>query len=318
MSSSRWLPAALFFAFLLSIPLWMRDAYLQQIVFRVVIFAILGMAWNLVGGYAGQLSLGHVAYFGIGAYSVALFSERFGWNPWAGTLAGVVLAAVAALGIGSLTFRLRGPYFALSTLATAEILRLLALNLSFTHGALGMIAPGLFSEPNGDRKTYLASIPLLALAFVLTTWTHESRFGYSLRAIRENEDTAMAVGIDPAREKLKALLLSAALVAAAGSLYASVFQFIGPDSVLAIDLSVQMALIAMLGGAGTVWGPIIGSVVLTVSAEGLKAYLERAHLLVYGLLLVVVVLFLPGGVVSIFKQRWFQLVRAPGAGGMRT
>jgi len=303
---SRWLPAVLFFAFLLSLPLWMRDAYLQQIAFRVVIFAILGLAWNLVGGYAGQLSLGHVAYFGVGAYSVALFNERLGWNPWLGTLAGIGLACVAALIIGSLTFRLRGPYFALSTIAAAEIIRLLALNLSFTHGAIGMIAPGLFDEPNSDRKTYLASIPLLALAFLLTAWTHDSRFGYSLRAIRENEDTAMAVGIDPAREKLKALLLSAVLVAAAGSLYASVFQFIGPDSVLAIDMSVQMALIAMLGGAGTVWGPIIGSVVLTVAAEGLKAYLERAHLLVYGLLLVVVVLFLPGGVVSIFQQRWFR------------
>jgi branched-chain amino acid transport system permease protein len=308
MNRSRWLPAVLFFAVLFSVPLWMRDAYLQQIVFRVVIFAILGLAWNLVGGYAGQLSLGHVAYFGIGAYSVALFNERFGWNPWLGTLAGVVLACVAALVIGSLTFRLRGPYFALSTIAAAEILRLLALNLSFTHGAIGIIAPGLFSEPYGDRKTYFASLPLLALAFALTAWTHDSRFGYSLRAIRENEDTAMAVGINPAREKLKALLFSAVLVAAAGSLYASVFQFVGPDSVLAIDMSVQMALIAMLGGAGTVWGPIIGSVVLTVAAEGLKAYLERAYLLVYGLLLVVVVLFFPGGVVSIFKLRWFRRV----------
>jgi branched-chain amino acid transport system permease protein len=302
----RSLPAILFFVFLLSLPVWLHDAYLQQIVFRVVIFAILGIAWNLVGGYAGQLSLGHVAYFGIGAYSVALFHEHFNLNPWLGTLAGVVLACLAALLIGSLTFRLRGPYFALSTIAAAEILRLLALNLSFTHGAIGMIAPGLFEEPNGDRKTYYAALPLLGMAFALATWTHQSRFGYSLRAIRENEDTAMAVGINPAVEKLKALLLSAALVAAAGALYAGVFQFIGPDSVLAIDLSVQMALIAMLGGAATVWGPIVGAVVLTIAAEGLKAYLERAHLFFYGLLLVVVVLFLPGGLVSITQKRWLR------------
>jgi branched-chain amino acid transport system permease protein len=303
---SRWLPAVVFFLFLLSMPLWLKDAYLQQIVFRIVIFAILGIAWNLVGGYAGQLSLGHVAYFGIGAYSVALFHENFNLNPWLGTLAGVVLACLAALLIGSLTFRLRGPYFALSTIAAAEILRLLALNLSFTHGAIGMIAPGLFEEPNGDRKTYYAALPLLLLAFALATWTHQSRFGYYLRAIRENEDTAMAVGINPALQKLKALLFSAALVAAAGSLYAGVFQFIGPDSVLAIDLSVQMALIAMLGGAATVWGPIVGAVVLTIAAEGLKAYLERAHLFFYGMLLVLVVLFLPGGLVSITRGRWLR------------
>lgn len=302
----RWLLAVVFFGLLLSLPLWLRDAYLQQIVFRVVIFAILGIAWNLVGGYAGQLSLGHVAYFGIGAYSVALFHEAFNLNPWLGLLAGVVLAVLAALLIGSLTFRLRGPYFALSTIATAEILRLLALNLSFTHGAIGMIAPGFFEEPNGDRKTYIAALPLLALALGLASWTHNSRFGYYLRAIRENEDTAMAVGVNPALEKLKALLFSAALVAAAGALYAGVFQFIGPDSVLAIDMSVQMALIAMLGGAATVWGPILGAVVLTFAAEGLKAYLERAHLFFYGLLLVLVVLFLPGGLVSISKKRWLR------------
>ncbi len=304
----RWVPGVVFFALLLSLPLWLRDAYLQQIVFRVVIFAVMGIAWNLVGGYAGQLSLGHVAYFGIGAYSVALFHEYFAWNPWFGTLAGVVLACLAALLIGSLTFRLRGPYFALSTIAAAEILRLLALNLSFTHGAIGMTAPSLFEEPHGDLKTYFAAIPLLGAAFALATWTHKSRFGYWLRAIRENEDTAMAVGINPAVQKLKALLLSAALVAAAGALYASVFQFIGPDSVLAIDLSVQMALIAMLGGAATVWGPIIGAVVLTFAGEGLKAYLERSHLFFYGLLLVLVVLFLPGGLVSVTKLRWFRRV----------
>ena len=306
MSPSRWVPMVLFFGFLLTVPLWMTDAYILQIVFRVVIFATLGLAWNLVGGYAGQLSLGHVAYFGIGAYSVALFHEHFAWNPWLGMAAGVGIACLSAVFIGTLTFRLRGPYFVLSTIAVAEIIRLLALNLSFTHGAIGMIAPGLFSEPNGDRKSYFAALPLLGLAFALGTWTHDSRFGYSLRAIRENEDTAMAVGINPTVEKLKALVLSAALVAAAGGIYASVFQFIGPDSVLAIDMSVQMALIVMLGGAATVWGPVIGSVVLTVAAEGLKTILESAHLLVYGLLLVVVVLFLPGGVVSIFKQRLFK------------
>jgi branched-chain amino acid transport system permease protein len=308
-----WLPPGLFFLVLLTLPLWLRDAYLQQIVFRVVIFAILGIAWNLVGGYAGQLSLGHVAYFGIGAYSVALFHEHFELNPWLGTLAGVVLACLAALLIGSLTFRLRGPYFVLSTIAAAEILRLLALNLSFTHGAIGMIAPGLFAEPNGDLKTYYVALPLLGLAFAVATYTHQSRFGYWLRAIRENEDTAMAVGINPAVQKLKALLVSAALVSAAGAVYAGVFQFIGPDSVLTVDLSVQMALIAMLGGAATVWGPIVGAIVLTVAAEGLKAYLERAHLLFYGLLLVLVVLFLPGGLVSITQKRWFRRAARPQA-----
>lgn len=312
MKRSQWLPAAIVFAVLASVPLWLHDAYLLQLALRVVLFAVLGMAWNLVGGYAGQLSLGHVAYFGIGAYGMSLLHERFGLSPWLGILLSAALAGTAALIIGSITFRLRGPYFTLSTIATAEIIRLVALNAKFTHGAIGLLAPALFSEPFADQKLYLSAVPLLGVAFAFTAWLHGSRFGYSLRAIRESEDTAMAVGINPALDKLKALVPSALLTAVAGAMFASSFQFIGPDSVLAIDISVQAALIAMLGGAGTAWGPIIGSGVLTLSAEMFKSYFEQAHLLIYGLLLVLVVLFLPGGVVSILQRRRRSVPAAQG------
>ena len=116
----KWWPTALFFAVLLSMPLWITDGYVLQLIFRVVIFAVVGMAWNIIGGYAGQLSLGHVAYFGIGAYAMTLSTERIGWNPWLGVILGAILAAIGALIIGSITFRLRGPYFALSTIAAAD------------------------------------------------------------------------------------------------------------------------------------------------------------------------------------------------------
>jgi branched-chain amino acid transport system permease protein len=300
----RWWPTALFFVVLASMPLWITDGYVLQLIFRVVIFAVLGMAWNFIGGYAGQLSLGHVAYFGIGAYAMTLSTERIGWNPWLGVILGAVLAAIAALVIGSITFRLRGPYFALSTIAAAEIIRVLVQNQDeLTHGAVGTNAPLLFQAPNLDAKFFWGAVPLLGAAFALSTWIHSSRFGYRLRAIRENENTAMAVGVNPAREKLLALLPSAAFTALAGSMYASYFSFVGPDTVLTLEISVQAALIAMLGGAATIWGPILGSIVLTLTSEIFKTYFEHTHLVVYGALLIVVVIFLPGGVVSLFMRR---------------
>jgi len=300
----RWWPTALFFAVVASMPLWITDGYVLQLVFRVIVFAVLGMAWNLIGGYAGQLSLGHVAYFGIGAYAMTLSTERIGWNPWLGVVLGAVLAVVAALIVGSVTFRLRGPYFALSTIAAAEIIRVLVQNQDeLTHGAVGTNAPLLFQAPNLDAKFFWGAVPLLGAAFALSTWIHNSRFGYRLRAIRENENTAMAVGVNPAREKLLALIPSAIFTALAGSLYASYFSFVGPDTVLTIEISVQAALIAMLGGAATVWGPILGSIVLTLTSEIFKTYFEHTHLVVYGALLIVVVIFLPGGVISLFEGR---------------
>jgi branched-chain amino acid transport system permease protein len=245
-----------------------------------------------------------VAYFGIGAYAMTLSTERIGWNPWLGVILGAVLAAIAALVIGSITFRLRGPYFALSTIAAAEIIRVLVQNQDeLTHGAVGTNAPLLFQAPNLDAKFFWGAVPLLGAAFALSTWIHSSRFGYRLRAIRENENTAMAVGVNPAREKLLALLPSAAFTALAGSMYASYFSFVGPDTVLTLEISVQAALIAMLGGAATIWGPILGSIVLTLTSEIFKTYFEHTHLVVYGALLIVVVIFLPGGVISLFMRR---------------
>ncbi|MGZ6029112.1 MAG: branched-chain amino acid ABC transporter permease, partial [Myxococcaceae bacterium] len=196
-------------------------------------------------------------------------------------------------------------YFTLSTIAAAEIIRVLVQNQDeLTHGAVGTNAPLLFQSPDLDAKFFWGAMPLLGGAFALATWIHNSRFGYRLRAIRENEATAMAVGVNPAVDKLLALLPSAMVTALAGSIYASYFSFVGPDTVLNIEISVQAALIAMLGGAATVWGPILGSIVLTLTADIFKTYFEHTHLVVYGALLIVVVVFLPGGVISLFQRRW--------------
>ncbi len=302
MTARRFVPLGVLAVAALSVPLWIDAPFVMQLLVRAALFAVVGVAWNVIGGYAGQLSLGHAAYFGCGAYTFALLPARFGIGMWLALALGSVVACMAALVIGSVTFRLRGPYFVLATIATAEILRLLALNSELTHGAIGLLAPSLFANPGVDSKFYGAAVVLLLASLVFAGWVHGSRFGYSLRAVRENEDTAMAVGIDPARCKLLALLASALLTGLAGGLYASFSQLVGPESVFSIDVSVQAALIAVLGGVGTVWGPLLGSLVLTLSSELFKAFFREAHLLVYGLLLVTVVLFMPGGVASLMLR----------------
>ena len=284
------------------VPLWVKDAFVIQLLFRVAIFAVVGIAWNLIGGYAGQLSMGHAAYFGLGGYGFSLLHMNFGIGMWLSLLLGSIVAGLAAMAIGSVTFRLRGHYFTLSTIATAEILRIVALNASFTHGAIGILSPSLFAGRGADARFYVTAVILLAASLAFARWTHTSRFGYYLRAIRQDEDTAMAVGIDPARYKLLALIPSALLTGMAGGIYTSFSQFVSPESILSTDISVQAAVIAMLGGAATVWGPLIGSLVLTISSEVFKTFFKEAHLLIYGMLLIVVVLVLPGGVMSLFGR----------------
>ena len=298
MRRSYFLAAVVALVLSLLVPMVVQTDYKLQVLFRIYLFASLGLAWNLVGGYAGQLSLGHAAYFGAGAYGLALFSGKLGMSPWLAVLVGVAAALACALLIGGVSFRLRGPYFVLSTIAFAEILRLAAKNLpALTGGDVGVPVPALF-HGNINRSFYWAAVTLASLAFALTVVISRARFGYYLMAIREDEDTALSVGIDAARIKLGVLLISAALTAVAGALYASIFLFVVPDQVLALDVSNEIAIVAMLGGAGTVLGPIVGSVVLETASEIFKNTFKEAHLLIYGVLLVVVVLFMPGGIVG--------------------
>ncbi len=225
------LVASVFLFAAMFVPLLVPTDYILQILFRVFLFAALGLAWNLVGGYAGQLSLGHAAYFGVGAYGLALFS-KLGISPWVSVFLGVALAVICAGMIGTISFRLRGPYFALCTIAFAEVLRLVAKNLpNVTGGDVGAQVPALFTN-SAIRSFYWAAVLLTAFAFALTAWIERSRFGYYLMAIREDQDTALSVGVNAARCKLWSLLISAAITGFGGALYASIFLFIVPDQVL--------------------------------------------------------------------------------------
>jgi len=300
------------------VPFIVHNDYLMQVFFRIVLFAALGLAWNLVGGYAGQLSLGHVAFFGIGAYGLSLFTAR-GVPVWISLLLASAVAAGFAAVIGLIVFRLRGPYFTLATIAFAEVLRLVATNLTITGGAIGLNTPPLFAPRAFWKMFYLAAVALALLCFLINYATSKSRPGYYLLAIREDEETASAVGINTAGYKLRALVISAFLTAMGGALYGSAFQYIVPDYIFSLDISAQIAIITMLGGAGTLLGPIVGAVLLLSASELFKIKFQESHLLIYGILIVVVVLFLPEGIVGglqhLFRRGGSRPTAAQATGG---
>ena len=292
-------------------PRMVANNYMIQVLFRIVLFAALGLAWNIVGGYAGQLSLGHVAFFGVGAYGFALLTGPAISKWTALLLAALITSAISAV-IGVIAFRLRGPYFTLATIAFAEVLRLVATNLSVTGGAIGLTVPALFTGRTFWKSFYFAAVALAVMIFLVNVWVSRSRFGYRLMAIREDEDTAGAVGINTASSKLQSLVISAFFTALGGALYASAFQFMVPDSILNIDISIQIAIITMLGGAGSLLGPVVGAALLLSASEAFKNQFQESHLLIYGILIVVVVLFLPEGIVG-GLERLFRRARAQNA-----
>ncbi len=310
MTRRRAVLAAAGFGLCLLVPLF-QGAYHLNVLFHVALFAALGVAWNLVGGFAGQLSLGHAAFFGIGAYALPLFHDKLGIPIPLALVLLIVTAVGAAALIGRVAFRLRGPYFALATIAFAEVLRLSAKNLDrVTGGDVGLQVPGLFGPTAPIQWFYISAVLLTAAAFTATALIMRSRFGYQLQAVREDEDTARACGIDAARVKLQAFMISAAFTALGGALYASQISYIVPDAALAIDLSERPAIHAMLGGAGTLTGPIVGAVLLETAQELFKNVFHESYQLIYGVLLVLVVLFLPEGIVGTIA-RWRRRQRAP-------
>jgi len=249
----------------------------------IFLFAYLAQSWNILGGFAGQLSLGHSAFFGIGAYTSTLLFLHLGVSPWIGMLAGMALAGLFGLLVGALSFhyRLAGPFFALATIAVAELVRLTALHLKITAGAMGLLIP-LQSESFwmfqfADKVPfYYISLGMLVAVTALIWWIAHSRTGYYLHAIRQDEDAAEAVGIDTHRYKLLAATLSAALTGAGGTLYAQYTQYIVPDDILTVGLSVEIILRAIIGGSATVFGPIVGSFILTPVAEATRVLLSGA------------------------------------------
>ena len=295
--------------------------YALEVLISILFFGYLGACWNILGGYGGQFSFGHAAFFGLGAYTSTLLFLHWGVSPWIGMLAGGLLAAGFGLFAGYLSFRygLRGPYFSLVTLAFAEMLRVVAVNWKAVGSSLGLVVPNRGSAPAlflfAEKLPYYYVILTMAVgALVITRAMERARMGYALAAIRENEDAAEAAGVDALSTKLSAMALSSFLTALGGTFYAQYFSYIDPSLTFGPAISIGGLLPAIVGGAGTVTGPLLGSFVLTPISELTRAALRGragADIMLYGLVLILVISFLPNGLVG-----WIRARRAP-AGGRR-
>src|SRR5690349_18206173 len=309
-------------AVMLALPLVVKSSFAVEILIRVLLFSFIGSAWNLMGGYAKQLSLGHAAFFGLGAYTSTLLQIDFGISPWIGMAAGGVVGMLASLPIGWLCFRLRGPYFAIATIATAQVLMLIFLKFrDFAWGAEGTTIPNLGNAPlmmqfDGKAPYYYVVLCLLALALAITAWVERSRIGYYLVALGEDEDAAEAVGIDVPRVKRNIYMISSFLTALAGTFYTQYIYFIDPQTAFNFSVSIEAALVSIVGGIGTLWGPVIGTVLLEATSALLQSWLGSStggvQLTVYSLILMAVILWRPTGIMGFITETYQNRVRAHG------
>ena len=288
------------------------NVVLNFLVFTLIL-AIAAQGWNLLGGYGGQYSFGHAAFFGMGAYVSAILQQRFGVNAYPAVAFGIAAAAVLGYAIGAMVFRagLRGSYFALVTLAFAEVLRILANATEITGGAAGLLISLNLGAGNlqfADRSSFLIlGAVLLALAMLITLALEKSRLGAQLVAVRENEAAAAALGVDILAVKLRAISLSAALTGAAGALYAQYFLYIDSNIAFGTWISVEALLAPIIGGAGTVFGPLIGALILQGLSEGTKMLIGKipgVDLIIFGVLLILVVRFPLHRIPGLLAARW--------------
>jgi branched-chain amino acid transport system permease protein len=284
----------------------MNDYYLNIIV-MTFLWAALSGAWNLMAGYGGLVSLGQSAFFGIGAYATAVLYATFGISPWVGLVVGVLVTTTTAVLISWPCFRLRGAFFSLATLVFPIVMEIVANNWTdVTRGSTGIalpFKPGFGNFIFESRWAYMAAaFVLMMLVYGVTRWLHRGRLGLYLIAVRDDQDAAESMGVEPVRVKLIITMISAALTSLGGFLYAQYILFLDPPSVFSISISVQIALFSLIGGLGTPLGPIVGSVIMTPLDGLLSTFLGGGpRLLIYGAVLLGVVLIAPQGVVGAVK-----------------
>ena len=278
---------------------------LQDVAVLTFLWAGLALAWNIAGGYAGLISFGHAAFFGIGAYTSTILFVRAGITPWIGIWCGAVLTGAFGALLALICARLRGPFLILSTLAAAEVVRIGALNwASLTGGPEGLSIPPVPRLANmvfASKATYVVIMLLFLLGvYAITKFLEGSRYGYYLFSVRDDADAASAAGVNPLAARTAAMALSAGLTGIGGSLFAQYFLYLDPTFVISPEISFQFALLAAVGGLGTAIGPVLGSFLITPMSELLRSYLGSQaaglHLVIYSALLIVVMLYFPGGI----------------------
>lgn len=309
-------------ALLLALPFIFTAHFQHHVMIKVLMFAFLGCAWNIIGGYTGQIALGHAAFFGIGAYTSSLCYIWFGLNPWLGMLLGGILAVAVSAVINYPCFRLHGRYFAIATLALGMVIRLLFTNWRLVGGALGVRLPLLpeslwnFQFHTTKLPYYYITLVLCALIFALVYKIERSKLGFYLRAIKESEEAARSLGIDVAKYKLVAMSISVFFTAMAGTIYAQYILYIDPISLMPLMTSILICVVPVVGGAGTLWGPALGAPILLVAIEYSRAWLggggRGVDYMIVGAIMVAII-FRPAGLISFFQgprfRQWWRRIR---------
>ncbi|MFI5342170.1 MAG: branched-chain amino acid ABC transporter permease [Candidatus Methylomirabilales bacterium] len=305
MSTTRWIPllAGLVVILLLVVAPGIFSAFMVQFLINLFMMAILAESWNIIGGFTGYASFGNAAFFGIGAYTTGVLLTRADL-PFAVALpAGGILAMLFGVAVGMPVLRLKGQYFAIATLGIGETMREVVYNVEITGAGTGLVMP-ISRTP---LTFFYLMLAILAAATLVNWWVSASRFGYGLIAIREDEDAAAAMGINTPFYKTIAFALSAGFAGLAGGVYAYWITFIDPDAVFRMTTTIQMIIMAVFGGSGTVLGPLLGALVLSSVSELLATQLATLAELFYGLIIILVVLFMPKGLFDLIRQRAFSL-----------
>ncbi|WP_353191469.1 branched-chain amino acid ABC transporter permease [Pandoraea pnomenusa] len=303
MKDLRWI--GLFGVAMVALLLTLQSGVWLSFLMMTLYTVLLSQSWNMLGGFGGQLSFGHALFFGVGAYAQAIAQLQWGWNPWLAMPFAIAAGTLVAVALGAVTFRygLKGSYFALVTLAFAEVFRILAVSLPFTGAGVGLMVPlhqGVGNLQFASPRGYAAVLFVFVMAALLVTaWLRHSRFGAWLQAVRDNENAARAVGVNPLRVKLGAIALSGGFMAAAGMCYVQMFQYIDAGIAFGSTISVEALVGAIVGGLGTLWGPVLGAAALYALGEftrNLFGELPGLSMVIYGAILILIVMFLPRGI----------------------
>jgi branched-chain amino acid transport system permease protein len=297
-----WLKRALpwlLLAVLLLLPKASPSLNIIKLLFITAVWTTTSVAWNLLGGMTGQVSFGFAVFYGLGAYTTGLLMHA-GWSPYLSFFAGGVVAAAASFVIGLPTFRLRGPYFVIATIGVTEAVRVIMNNLDITGGSSGyrILETKLFDP----IEHYYTAIGAVTLAVAVSIIVARSRFGLALRAIKQDQDAAADLGVNPYTSKLKVHALAAALTGIAGGIYARRAAFFYPGDVFAFQTGISILLMPVIGGIGTVWGAVLGGAIFGIVEEELVANFPNFHLLLYGSLLILIILFEPDGLVGLLRR----------------
>ncbi|MEQ8671985.1 MAG: branched-chain amino acid ABC transporter permease [Aggregatilineales bacterium] len=301
-----------------------------SVLILLIYWAYLGTAWNIMGGYAGQFSFGHAAFFGIGAYTSTVLFVNYDISPWIGMMVGAGFAATFGAFMGFLTFRfgVKGHFFALATFAFAEMLRLIAQDLDFIGSSIGLSLPIIGGDSwrymlfeDSPVNYYWVILLFLVVGTAISIWIYHSKIGYYLQALREDEEAASALGINVLRYKVLAVAISAALTALGGSFFAQRFTFIDPSLVFGVAVSIEILLRPIFGGSGTIWGPLVGAIVLTPLEEFTRAFVRKppeflsfiqgrsgVDVMLFGVIVIIVVIYMPDGLVGTFPT-WVERLR---------